>query len=480
MLLGLDLGTTNVKALRVGPDGRILAEGSAPVGLYHRPDGGVEQDMEEIWPATCAAIRAAGSAADLGGIESVGVSSQGAALQMRDEQGRPLGPVISWMDPRGQPFDKQLTARLGEDWFGPRLGHGTSAITIGHLLRFRQVCPGMLTWPNRVGFVGDTIVRRLCGVAAHDGSSLSITAMYNPSLGQADPDLLEVLGLRAEQLPELLPAAQPAGRLTAGAAEATGLPAGIPVGPAVHDQYAAALGSGTIDAGDVMFGAGTAWTLLAVTNELMAPVVPSAWVCNHVVPGRWGQMLSLVFGGSVFGWALAMAGLEGSAPEAIDEMIASVGPGAEGLRLWPFLAGINDRGLPPAGSLRGLRLSHGRAELLRATVEGLCFELARRIGWLVESGCPVERLVMCGGGARSRVTPQIVADVVARPVTLPAQPEISAFGAAVLARAMLEADTPIEELYRQMAGPTAQVRPGPAAAQYAPMLREYVASLAGD
>ena len=118
-------------------------------------------------------------------------------------------------------------------------------------------------------------------------------------------------------------------------------------------------------------------------------------------------------------------------------------------------------------------------KLLRATVEGLCFELARRIGWLVESGCPVERLIMCGGGARSRVTPQIVADVVARPVMLPAQPEISAFGAAVLARAMLEGDTPIEELYRQMAGPTAQVRPGPAATEYAPMLREYVASLAG-
>ena len=84
---------------------------------------------------------------------------------------------------------------------------------------------------------------------------------------------------------------------------------------------------------------------------------------------------------------------------------------------------------------------------------------------------------MCGGGARSRCTPQLVADVTARPVTLPSQPEISAFGAAILARAMLEEDSPLEELYRSMAAPTRQVVPDAASRPYAGMLREYVESL---
>ena len=479
MLLGLDLGTTNVKALLVGQDGTVWAQGSAPVPLYHRCDGGVEQDIEEIWAATLSAIRLAGGDADLAAVEGIGVSSQGAALQMRDGAGRCLGPVISWMDPRGQPFDAELSGRLGEDWFASRLGHGRAGMAVGQVLRLRQSCPELLAWPNRLGFVGDTIVQRLCGRAAHDGSSLSIASVYNPSLRRADPDLLELLGLRPEQLPELLPARRPAGGLTARAAEETHLPSGVPVGPAVHDQYAAALGCGAIDAGDVMFGAGTAWALLAMADHLMTPVVPSAWVCDHVVPGRWGQMISLVFGGSAFHWALTMTDLDRQSPEAIDELVDSVAPGADGLRLWPFLTGNKDHTRPESGSLHGVRLSHGRAHLLRATVEGLCFELARRIGWLVESGCPIDRLIMCGGGSRSRCTPQIVADVAARPVTLPAQAEISAFGAAVLARAVLEEDAPMEELYRQMAGPTRQVRPGPAAPAYATMLQEYVRDLPG-
>ncbi len=476
MLLGLDLGTTNVKALLVSLDGHVLAEGSAPVGLYHR-EGGVEQDVEEIWQATLSAIRRAGEGLALGEVRAVGVSSQGAAMQLRDGSGRPLGPVISWMDARGQPFDAELTARLGQKWFAARLGHGRAGMAVGHVLRLRRQHPKLLAWPNRLGFVGDTIVGRLCGRAAHDASSLSIASLYNPSLRQADPELLEVLQLRPEQLPDLLSARQPAGTLTKEAAAATHLPAGVPVGPAVHDQYAAALGSGTLEAGEVMFGAGTAWVLLAMADHLMAPVVPAAWVCDHVVPERWGQMISLVFGGSVFRWALALTGQQGLSAAEIDERIESVPPGCEGLALWPFLTGEEDPTRPAAGSLRSLRLSHGGAHLLRAAVEGLCLELARRIGWLVGSGCPVDRLIMCGGGARSRVTPQIVADVTARPVTLPAQPEISAFGAAVLARAMLEEGAALAELYRSMAAPTREVRPGPAADQYAEMLARYVIAL---
>ena len=478
MLLGLDLGTTNVKALLVEAGGAIAARGSAPVPLVHTSDGGVEQDIERIWQATLEAVRQAAGGARPGEVRAVGVSSQGAAMQIRAEDGRCLGPVISWMDPRGQPFDKELTQRMGRAYFASRLGHGRSGISLGQLLWLRRQRPELLAWPNRVGFVGDTIVQRLCGRAAHDGSSLSICCLYNPSLRQADPDVLELMGLRAEQLPDLLPARQPAGPLSAEAAALTGLPAGIPVGPAVHDQYAAALGCGAIDAGDVMFGAGTAWALLAVADRLMGPVVPSAWVCDHVLPGRWGQMLSLVVGGSAFRWALAMTALEGESPEAIDKVIDSIPPGSDGLRLWPFLSGTGGEGRPTSGSVHGLRLAHGRAHLLRATVEGLCMELARQIGWLEVAGCPARRLIMCGGGARSRCTPQIVADVAGRPVTLPAEPEISAFGAAILARAMQEQETSLEELHRSMAGETRRIEPGPAAASYAKMLGEYVAALA--
>ena len=474
MLLGLDLGTTNIKALVVREDGSIAGEGSSPVRLIHTSDGGVEQDIEEIWQSTLTAIRQAGQGYDLAAVRAIGISSQGGAIQIRDEHNHPIGPVISWMDNRGQPFDDQLTRGFGEDWFAMQAGHPGSAMAVGRVTRLRAANPRALAWPNRFGFVGDTIVCRLTGRAAHDSSSLSICTLYNPSTHQADANLLARIGLQAEQLPDLLPARQATGMLRDDVARAVGLKPGIPVSPAVHDQYAAALGCGAIRSGDVMFGAGTAWVLLAAADRLMQPVGPVAWVCDHIVPQRWGQLVSLVVGGSVFKWAVDLTRTTGTPGAEIDDLLESVAPGSEGLRLYPFMDALGMANRLPAGMIDNIRLAHGPAHLLRAAVEGLCFELARQLDWINKAGCPTSRLIMCGGVTRTRVTPQIVADVTGRPVAFPAQPETSAFGAAVLARAMLEPDTPLERLVDAMAPTARTLEPGPAAAIYRPLLAEYV------
>lgn len=474
MLLGLDLGTTNVKALVVRDDGSIAGEGASPVQLIHTPDGGVEQSIEEIWQSTLTAIREAGQACDLSAVRAIGISSQAGAIQFRDAHDNCIGPVISWMDSRGQPFDERIAREMGEEWFAKHAGHPGSAVVVGQTLRLRAVNPGMIAWPNRIGFVGDTIVGWLTGRFAHDCSSLSICTVFNPSTHQADSDLLTRIGLRTEQLPDLLPARQSAGPLQGDIARQLGLKAGIPVSPAIHDQYAAALGCGAVRVGDVMFGAGTAWVLLAAADRLMQPVCPLAWVCDHIVPQRWGQLVSLVVGGSVFKWACDMTGTTGKPGDELDNLLESVAPGSEGLRLYPFMDALGMANRPPAGMIDNVRLAHGPAHLLRATVEGLCFELARQLDWINRSGCPTSRLIMCGGVARTRATPQIVADVTGRPVAFPAQPETSAFGAAVLARALLEPDTPLETLVDAMAPLTRILNPGPAAGTYKPLLAEYI------
>lgn len=478
MLLGLDLGTTNIKALVVREDGSIASQGSAPVQFIHTPDGGVEQDIEEIWRSTQGAIRETGRSCDLADVRAIGISSQGGAIQIRDEHGNPVGPVISWMDSRGQPFDAQLTGEFGQGWFADHVGHPGAAVAVGQTLRLRSKDARLLAWPNRLGFVGDNIVHRLTGRAAHDCSSLSLGTLYNPSTHQADAELLARLNLRPEQLPDLLPARLSVGPLRPVIARQLGLAPGIPVSPAVHDQYAAALGCGAIRVGDVMFGAGTAWVLLAAADRLMRPVGPVAWVCDHIVPKRWGQLVSLVVGGSVFKWALDMTRTAGESGEEIDDLLESVPSGSEGLRLYPFMDGLGMPNRLPAGLIDHVRLVHGPAHLLRAAAEGLCFELARQLQWLNATGCPTQRLIMCGGVTRTRVTPQIVADVTGRPVAIPAQPETSAFGAAILARALLEPETPLEQLADSMAPTRRTLQPGPNAATYKPLLADYIAGLA--
>jgi xylulokinase len=161
MYLGLDLGTTNVKAVVASEAGKVLGEASRAVRLIHRGHGGVEQDIEEIWRAAVMAIRQATKRIRASGIRAVGISSQGGALQMQDKRGKPKGRVISWLDQRGGPFDRALTEELGKDWFVERVGHRGAGLAVGHLMRLKP--------KGRIGFVGDVVVGRCAAARCRTG-----------------------------------------------------------------------------------------------------------------------------------------------------------------------------------------------------------------------------------------------------------------------------------------------------------------------
>jgi xylulokinase len=480
MLLGLDLGTTNVKAAVTDFAGRHLSEGACAVRLFQLGNGGVEQDIEEIWTATRTAVWEAVRSVNASGIKAVGVSSQGGATQMLDAQGRPVRRVISWLDQRGAPFDHALGAELGEEWFAQRLGHGRAGLAIGQLLRLRQENPGLLAPPNRIGFVGDVIVSRLCGRGAHDGTSCSLTLLYNPARRDYDPDLLARLGVNSSQLPDLLSARKAAGGLLSSVAQETGLRPGIPVSAAVHDQYTAALAAGAVRAGTVMVGTGTAWVLLAISGSLTAPATPDAFVCHHAVEGLWGQILSLENGGSALSWALELTGRTGAGGEEIDRLLESAPPGSDGLLCWPLFSALTVAGLAPDTKARiaGLQLSHRPGHVVRAVLEGLAFELKRHIGLLREAGLPIERLALSGGAAASRVTPAMLAAVTGLPLACAGSRASSPLGAAVIARGLCEPATPLATLAEEMAPPAGHVEPAADASElYQAQYGEYLRSI---
>ncbi|MDZ7619560.1 MAG: FGGY family carbohydrate kinase [Patescibacteria group bacterium] len=453
MYLGLDLGTTNVKAVVADPSGRIVSDGSCPIARRTEPGGGVEQDIEEIWSATLAALRQAARGAPAGhAVRALGVSSQGGAVQWLDGTHRPTGPVISWLDGRGRPYNEQLDRELGAAFFAEHTGRSLCGLAPGQVLRVRAERPAWMEPADQLAFVGDVIVGRLCGRRAHDATSLSIAMLLNPRLRRADPELLARLGLAEEQLPALLPATAAAGPLLPEVADATGLPRGIPVSPAVHDQYAAAIGVGSVQAGDVCLGTGTAWVLLANVASLSPPATRTTFVCPHPAGDLFGQMLSMGNGCSALQWALSLMGQEDLSGAALDAMLDRVAPGAGGLCFWPVLSqGACATELADGGRLSGLRLHHGRPDVLRAVVEGLACELNRHLRMLVAAGVPVGRLLMCGTAAASRVTPQILADVTQCPVLCGPEAAVSATGAAVIARAMTERQ-PLAMLATQLAG----------------------------
>jgi len=463
MYIGLDLGTTNIKALLLDETGKCLAEADAPVSLRTPAADAVEQDMSEIVEGAFRVLEACGKAA-AGKVKAIGVSAQGGAVQVVDGDGRPAGPVIGWMDSRAASWEEALTRELGPAWFAVHTGHPRARGAVGQILRLRSRSPGLLDPPNGLGFVGDVAVQFLCGVRAHDATSLSIAGLCNPALRDVDPDLLQKLGLVPDRLPRLLSAVQPAGGLTRRAAARTGLVEGTPVLPAVHDQYAAAVGAGVLDPGDVMVGAGTAWVLLAVTDRPGTPAAGAALVGPHVLPGRWGQMLAPGNGGASLEWCLRLVGAGRMSADELDARLERIPPGSDGVRVVPLFSPIVPPGLSPdiRGCIDGVRLYHGADHLLRAVIEGLACELERNVRLLRSAGIDVRRLVLTGGATVSRVTPQIIADVTGLPVLCMERTAMSAHGAAVLARCAAEnVPEALPDLAGAMAPQAHTVSPGP-------------------
>ncbi len=479
MLLGLDLGTTNVKALVTDWGGKPLSRGACPVQLFRSADGAVEQDIAEIWEATLTAIRQAVSSVSAEAIRAIGVSSQGGAMQVLDQHGEALGRVISWLDQRGVPFDEELGRELGKPWFLERIAHGGSWLAIGQILRLRRQQTGLAESPSRVSFVGDIIVSRLCGEFAHDGTSAGLTLLYNPFKRTYDPDVLARLGLVPRQLPRLLSPRSAAGELLPTIAAQTGLKAGIAVSPAIHDQYASALGTGATRPGTVMVGTGTAWVLLHVTSAAPAPATDEAFVCHHVLPDSWGQILSMVNGGSSLSWVLELTGKSRATNGMIDELLSAAPAGSDGIRFWPFLTPFGASGLAPGtrGRLAGIQLHHSVPFFIRAVVEGLGYELNRYLGLLRAKGQQVEGLAMGGGAAASSITPQVLADISGLPLHCLTGSDATTLGAAILARGLLEPQACLATIAKEMRPPARVVTPGPNAPFYQQEFRRYLDSL---
>ena len=437
----------------------------------------MEQDIEQIWHATQAAISQAMHGLSPRSIKAIGVSSQGGAMQVLDSHDRPCGRVISWLDSRGQPYDAEYTAERGSKFFAKHVGHAASGVAIGQALRLRAQSPQLLRLPNRIGFVGDVIVGRLCGHRAHDATSLGIALFYNPWLRQPDPDVLARLGLKNEQLPCLLPATDAAGMLQESAAQTIGLPPGIPVSPAVHDQYAASIGAASVGEGDVSFGAGTAWVLLANQSHLALPVSEDAYVCAHPVDGLYGQLLSIKNGGAAIQSVMCLLGNEPATTQRVDRTLEAVPPGSDGLRFWPCLSeGPSVEGLSRTGGrFSRITSAHSRNHLVRAVVEGLACELLRHVRLLTGAGLLGCRLVMCGSAAVGRHTPQIIANVTNLPVSCVEVSNVSAFGAAMIARKLVATDVPLAEIGASWAPSRRTVHPGEHVSVYRDLLQEYLA-----
>jgi xylulokinase len=442
-LLGIDLGTSSVKVLLVTTSGEVAASGTAEYPIHHPEPGHAEQDPGAWWSACIAAVRSALAAAQGVRVAAIGLSGQMHGLVMLDADGELVAPAIIWPDQRSERQVQEITAAIGAERLYAITGSPLSTGFLAASARWvQQVQPEKWSRVRMLLLPKDYVRWRLTGTFATDPSDGAGALLLDEERRDWSDELLQLLAIDRSLLPPVLPADQLAGVLREEAAAALGLPAGIPVVMGAADTACGLLGAGAVTPDRLLLSISTGGQLVQPVDEVR--VDPKGRIhtfCSALTPatgrGAWYQMGATLNAGmalrwlrdSVFGWRY---------PDAYDVMnvaAADVPPGADGLLFLPYLVGERSPHMDPTarGAFFGLTLRHGQGELVRAVMEGATFACYDAYGVLAELGVRSESVILAGGGAKSPLWRQIVADVFGVPVQPLLTAEQSALGAVLLA-----------------------------------------------
>ncbi|HLI06287.1 MAG TPA: xylulokinase [Ktedonobacteraceae bacterium] len=453
-LLGIDLGTTGVKAaLFAADDGRTLASAFVDYPLYHPHPGWAEQNPAEWWSATASAIRTclAGGAQEgvqASDVRGVGLSGQMHGVVLLDEQGQVLRPSIIWADQRSEAQSRWITGRVGaarliELVSNPALPGFSSP----KLQWIRDHEPEIFARARTMVLPKDYIRYRLTGSMAMEISDAAGTDLLDVKHGVWSREVLEALELNPTLLPPIVESAAVAGTITEEVAALTGLAAGTPVAGGGADNACGAVGNGVVRPGLALVSIGTSGVVLAYAGSPQVDTsgpVPRVHTFNHAVPGAWYLMGVTQGAGLSLRWVRDNIGLPESALQRWTEIdayellsteAALVPPGSEGLIFLPYLQGERTPHLDAyaRGGWIGLTASHTRRNLVRSVLEGVAFSLKDCFTIIEEQGLELEQMRATGGGAKSPLWRQIIADVLGVELVTTNATEGPAFGAALLA-----------------------------------------------
>jgi xylulokinase len=416
VLVGLDVGTTGVKALALSPDGEVLARAERGYPLSTPRPGWSEQDPEDWWKASEAAL------ADLG-VEpaGIGLSGQMHGLVCLDSEERVLRPAILWNDQRTGEECAEIEARVGLERLIALTGNrALTGFTAPKLLWLRRHEPEVYARIAHVLLPKDYVRLRLTGERAIDVADASGTLLFDVAGRRWSREVLDALEFPEAWLPEALESPAVSGRWGS-----------VPVAAGAGDQPAAALGVGIDGVGPVSVVLGTSGVVLAALPAFQADPQARVHVFCHAVPGGWQAMGVMLSAAGSLAWLRDIAG------GTYDELTAEAAlwePGAEGLTFLPYLQGERTPHADPGarGAFTGLSLRHDRGALARAVLEGVAYGLRDSLDLLRGLGVEAEVGRVSGGGARSDLWLRIVASALGIPLERTVSEEGSAYGAALL------------------------------------------------
>lgn len=429
-ILGLDIGTTCTKALLADDKGNVLGVGSSGYRLLSNGCK-IEQSAQDWIDAAVLAVKEVLQGRDSAQVAGISMSTQGASTVAVDKDGAFIGNAITWMDTRSVKEVEEIDAELGGEYVYRTSGWKLNPALDAAKQRHMKKDPG---FAGAVKFLSTLEVLNgfLTGNAVIDPTNAAIRQLYNVEKGCWDEKLLKAADTTKEELPEVIPAGEKVGTLTEKAAEAMGLPAGIPVFNGAHDQYCASIGGGVVNEGEMLLSAGTTWVLMGMGKK---PLFTDTYIApgKHPVEGLYGAMASLVCSGASLQWFK-----NEFLPEDFQKMNEEAAQRREktkDLFFYPYLAGANYPiwNLKAKGAFTGVTLEHDRFDFARAIMEGVAFGVKRAVKDFQKNGCDIRQITMMGGASKSPLWIQMIASITNVPIQKLNQADICAVGAAMIA-----------------------------------------------
>jgi xylulokinase len=432
-LLGLDVGTTGARAVAIDLAGNVIAQASEEYPLSTPRAGWTEQDPERWWAATQSVLRQVTSQLSHPPA-CLALTGQMHGSVFLDARDAVIRPAILWNDQRTASQCRAITESVG----AARLIEitGNPAITgfqAPKIVWLRDEEPDAYARVRRVLLPKDYIRLRLTGLSVTDASDASGTSLLDLRTRNWSDEVLDALEIPRAWLPAVRESPEITGAITAEAADATGLPLGLPVAAGAGDNAAAAIGVGIVREGLVSSSIGTSGVVFAHSGTPRIDPHGRLHAFCHAIPQAYHVMgVTLSAGGSLRWWR------DISGAGSYDDMSAlgeAAPPGSEGLVFLPYLAGERTPHLDPLarGAFIGLGTRHSAAHLTRAVMEGVTYSLNDCLDLISALGLPVREVIATGGGARSRFWRQLQADIFGLPVGRTAIDEGPAFGAALIA-----------------------------------------------
>ena len=462
-VLGIDVGTTGTKSGLFSTEGKLVDIAYADYPITYPKEGWAEQNALDWWVALVntagTVVRRTGKA---NAVRSLALSTQGGCLVMLDRNFAPLRPAISWMDRRAGDVSNHLEAEISVDELYHLCGWPVlDSLNFPTIYWFMQKAPEILKQVRYYASTIDYLNYLLTGNFAIDYTNAALTGFLNlETLSHADKTM-RIAGIDAGNLPRMVPSGEAIGTLSPAAAESLGLSSDVLVVSGAHDRYCESMGAAAIHTGDCVLGAGTSWVLLATSDTLLfykpkasdRGFVRSMFPGPHPARGKYGLMTVVPYGGNSLRWFKDVL-RPGSSFDELNQDAARADIGSEGLLFIPISSAASGR-----GSFQGIDGVHTMSHFTRAVFEGVAFTNRLHFDLFKEAGLEVKKLIMIGGGTRSTVWPQMVADLCGVAVELPRLQETACAGAALLAARGCGLFSSIEEGCRVFKGESSELFP---------------------